>query len=207
MPGDVTPVEALAAELEAGADRLANCGLGRGATDPYRAAARHIRERLAPAWDELTAQRDRLAGTARLYQQCEAELQEVHDLLAAAYGRDDLSEDTTAVVAALIAERDRYRAWLAAEDADEPARVKVLDEVIAERDELRALIDAHQPTLASMLIEARAELAALRERLASAATGMETSAATSHPSKKSEIERGCAAALRSLAREALAGPS
>jgi hypothetical protein len=44
------------------------------------------------------------------------------------------------------------------------------------------------------------QLADLRDRIDSLALGLETSARTSHPSKKSEIERGCASALRDLLR-------
>jgi FtsZ-binding cell division protein ZapB len=67
----------------------------------------------------------------------------------------------TAQLAAVTAERDRYRDRLAAEDADDPARVAVLDEAIAERDRLRALIDAGQPTLASELLACRERNAAI----------------------------------------------
>lgn len=43
------------------------------------------------------------------------------------------------------------------------------------------------------------QLAVTRERLENLAAGMELSATTSHPSKKSEIERGCAQAVRGIA--------
>lgn len=68
-------------------------------------------------------------ATARLYRECEAELQEIHDSLLGAYGRDDLSEDTPAVVAAVIAERDEARGQ---RDAEAIRLGDLL--VIAERD-------------------------------------------------------------------------
>lgn len=43
------------------------------------------------------------------------------------------------------------------------------------------------------------ERTAIRERLENLAAGMETSARTSHPSKKSDIESGCAQAVRGIA--------
>ena len=43
------------------------------------------------------------------------------------------------------------------------------------------------------------ERTAVRERLENLAAGMEMSASASHPSKKSEIERGCAEAVRGIA--------
>lgn len=48
--------------------------------------------------------------------------------------------------------------------------------------------------------EAREQLAGLRDRIDSLARGLDMSARTSHPSKKSEIERGCADALFGLLR-------
>lgn len=45
----------------------------------------------------------------------------------------------------------------------------------------------------------REELAVLRERLGNLAAGLELSASTSLPSKKSEIEQGCARAVRGIA--------
>lgn len=46
---------------------------------------------------------------------------------------------------------------------------------------------------------ARAELADVRERLLNLAAGLERSADATAPSKKSEVERGCAAAVRTIA--------
>jgi hypothetical protein len=48
--------------------------------------------------------------------------------------------------------------------------------------------------------QAREQLAVARERLESLAAGMELSAATTSPSKKSQIERECAEAVRDIAR-------
>jgi cell division septum initiation protein DivIVA len=45
----------------------------------------------------------------------------------------------------------------------------------------------------------REQLTLVRERLENLAAGMEMSAATSAPSKKSEIETGCAQAVREIA--------
>jgi molecular chaperone GrpE (heat shock protein) len=47
--------------------------------------------------------------------------------------------------------------------------------------------------------ELREQLARVRERLENVAAGMELSASTTHPSKKSEIEHGCADAVRQIA--------
>jgi hypothetical protein len=56
-------------------------------------------------------ERDEARATARLYQECEAGLQEVHAALVAAYGRDDLTEGAEALlVGALASERDEARA-------------------------------------------------------------------------------------------------
>lgn len=45
----------------------------------------------------------------------------------------------------------------------------------------------------------REQLTDVRDRLGNLARGLELSASSSHPSKKSEIERGCAAAVRDIA--------
>jgi hypothetical protein len=60
----------------------------------------------------------------------------------------------------------------------------------------------HAAQTARELDELREQLAAIRERLGNLAAGMELSATTSHPSKKSEIERGCAKAVREIAEAA-----
>lgn len=108
---------------------------------------------------------------------------------------------------------------------------KELHEVIAQRDELRELLDEIGVTAANVpedgdsfgLLEEiamrigaagvpdstpgaedeagqlREELARIRERLRDLAAGLELSASTSAPSKKSEIEQGCARAVRGIA--------
>lgn len=50
--------------------------------------------------------------------------------------------------------------------------------------------------------EARAVAASIRQKLENLAAGLELSAQATSPSKKSDIERGCAEAVRGIAREA-----
>lgn len=71
----------------------------------------------------------------------------------------------------------------------------------------QAVLDASEsplPAQLAMAQEAISDLAAdrddLRDHIDSLARGLDMSARTSHPSKKSEIERGCADALFGLLR-------
>jgi len=74
-----------------------------------------------------------------------------------------------------------------------------------ERDKLRdQLAEAVNPTAedydnAAEILQLREQLAVIRERLYNLAAGMDLSARTSAPSKKPEIESGCAQAVRGIA--------
>jgi uncharacterized coiled-coil DUF342 family protein len=82
---------------------------------------------------------------------------------------------------------------------------ETISDLAAERDEARAVAAEFRAQLETAVREGdelRDQLAAVRERLENLAAGMETSAAATTASRKSEIERGCAQAVREIAEAA-----
>lgn len=78
-----------------------------------RMATMALAEELAEVRAELATSRE-LHRLSRLSAAGdESELRHIHETLAIAYGREDLSEETATVVEAMAAERGRYRAALA----------------------------------------------------------------------------------------------
>lgn len=74
--------------------------------------------------------------------------------------------------------------------------------------DLRAALKANAPDAADVRAErdeAREQLAGVRERLGNLAAGLELSAGTTEPSKKSDIERQCARRVRDIAGSLRAG--
>jgi hypothetical protein len=107
-----------------------------------------------------------------------------------------------------VLQRERAAWDAAAQAAIDHVAAKVWPNLIAERDQLREhLAAAVDPTAAdydraAAELEARdlrEKLTTARERLENLAAGLRLSASASRPSKKSEIERGCAEAVRDIA--------
>jgi len=79
------------------------------------------------------------------------------------------------------------------------ALAEQLASVTAERDELRELINAHQPTLASQVLQLRRELADLRTSLDYAAGQWESNAMPhTHPTRSGEYRKVMADCARDL---------
>lgn len=160
-PEAATPVEALAAEL----NRLAGNKDGsavsaldenraawyRGCAGALRNSAGRVRE-LAPAWTALAAERDAAAGRERMATMALAE--EIAEIRAE---RDQLRDQLTKALGA----NQRWAETLG--DIQQAGR---------ERDELQALIDAGQPTLASEVLRLREQLDAERSQAAALAEGL-----------------------------------
>lgn len=133
----------------------------------------------------------------------------------AAY-EDESAEDRSAWDAAAHAGSETVRRLLGAQLQSASRAIEqltrehagLLEEIFAEADEAEYGGDGAAEALAVRYVrrleaerdEAREQLDGLRDHIAILALGMDTSARATAPSKKSEIEAGCASALRGLLR-------
>jgi hypothetical protein len=132
---------------------------------------------IEPQWDGHT--------TEQKYERLAELIPHAEDGLAGMLELDALREQLAAATGALRDIKDSYDTGTAAHDW---AR-KALDDIGG--------VKPAQPGEATRL---REQLQGIREQLGNLASGMEMSARTSDPSKKSEIEYGCARAVRAIAR-------